>query len=153
VFFYGGYYAEAGLIRKQLTDAGGKDIVMVTADGVKDEGFVKAAGKDAAEGTIITCPCLPPSKTAGTFAADYKAKFGVEPGTYGGEGFDSANVFLAGIKAGKTTRKDLNDFVTSYSGPGATKEIKFDAKGEVSDKVVWAYKVKGGEIVEDQEIK
>lgn len=152
-FFFGGYYTEAGLLRKQLSDAGGQAIVMVAADGVKDEGFIKAAGQAAAEGTILTCPCLPASKTAGTFAADYKAKFGVEAGTYGGEGFDAANVFLAAIKDGKTSRSDVNDFVKAYNADGATKKIQFDDKGEVSDKVVWAYKVTAGAIVEDQEIK
>ena len=152
-FFFGGYYAEAGLLRKQLSDAGGQAITMVAADGVKDEGFVKAAGQAAAEGTILTCPCLPASKTAGTFAADYKKKFGVDAGTYGGEGFDAANVFLAAIKDGKTSRGDVNAFVKAYNADGATKKIQFDDKGEVADKVVWAYKVTAGAIVEDQEIK
>ncbi|MCW2608969.1 MAG: branched-chain amino acid transport system substrate-binding protein [Actinomycetota bacterium] len=152
-FFYGGYYAEGGLLRKQLTDAGGKDIVMVAADGVKDPGFVKAAGQAAAEGTILTCPCLPPSKTKGTFAADYKAAFKVDAGTYSGEAFDAATVFIEGIKAGKTTREALNDFIGSFHGEGVTKSIAFDAKGEVTDKVIWAYKVKAGQIVEEQEIK
>ncbi len=126
---------------------------MVTADGVKDDGFVKAAGQAAAEGTIITCPCLPASKTKGTFAADYQKKFGVEAGTYAGEGYDSAKILLDGIKGDKLTRKDMLDFVSSYEGDGVTKSIKFDDKGEVSDKVVWAYKVTAGKIVEDQEIK
>ncbi|MCW2566830.1 MAG: Extracellular ligand-binding receptor [Mycobacterium sp.] len=152
VFFYGGYYAEGGLLRKQLTDAGGKDITMVAADGVKDPGFVQAAGQAAAEGTVLTCPCLPPSKAKGTFAADYKKAFGLEAGTYSGEAFDAGTVFLKGIEAGKTTRQAMNDFIGSYSGDGVTKSIKFDAKGEVADKVIWAYKVKGGQIVEDQEI-
>jgi branched-chain amino acid transport system substrate-binding protein len=152
-FFFGGYYAEAGLIRKQLTDAGGQAITMVTADGVKDDGFVKAAGQAAAEGTIITCPCLPASKTKGTFAADYQKKFGVEAGTYAGEGYDSAKILLEGIKGEKLTRADMLEFVKSYEGDGVTKAIKFDEKGEVTDKVVWAYVVKAGKIVEEQEIK
>jgi branched-chain amino acid transport system substrate-binding protein len=152
-FFYGGYYAEGGLLRKQLTDAGGKDITMVAADGVKDPGYVKAAGQAAAEGTVLTCPCLPPSKAEGTFAADYKKAFGADAGTYSGEAYDAATVFLKGVEAGKTTRPAMNDFVGSFSGDGVTKSIKFDAKGEVIDKVIWAYKVKGGQIVEDQEIK
>jgi branched-chain amino acid transport system substrate-binding protein len=151
-FFYGGYYAEGGLLRKQLTDAGGKDITMVAADGVKDPGYVKAAGQAAAEGTVLTCPCLPPSKAEGTFAADYKKAFGADAGTYSGEAYDAATVFLKGVEAGKTTRPAMNDFVGSFSGDGVTKSIKFDAKGEVIDKVIWAYKVKGGQIVEDQEI-
>jgi branched-chain amino acid transport system substrate-binding protein len=152
-FYYGGYYAEAGLLRKQLTDAGGKAITMVASDGVKDEGYVKAAGQAAAEGTILTCPCLPPSKTKGSFAADYKKKYGVDPGTYSGEAYDAATVFLKGIEAGKTSRSDMNSFIGSYSGDGVTKSIKFDDKGEVADKVVWSYKVTAGKIVEDQEIK
>jgi branched-chain amino acid transport system substrate-binding protein len=152
-FYYGGYYAEAGKLRKQLTDAGGKAITMVASDGVRDPGFVKGAGQAAAEGTILTCPCLPGSKTTGNFAADYEKRWGVESGTYSPEAFDAANVFLQGIAAGKTTRPALNDFIGSYSGAGVTKMIQFDDKGEVTEKVIWAYTVKAGKIVEDQEIK
>lgn len=152
VLFFGGYYAEGGLLRKQLSDAGGQDVTMVVGDGVKDPGFVEAAGAAAAEGTIMTCPCLPPDATGGTFADDYQAAFGDPPGTYSAEAFDAANVFLAAIADGKTTRADINDFVTSYEGDGITKSIKFDDTGEITDIVVWAYKVEGGEIVPDQEI-
>jgi branched-chain amino acid transport system substrate-binding protein len=152
VFFYGGYYPEAGLLRKQLTEAGGQDITMVSADGVKDDGFMKAAGTSA-DGTILTCPCLPPSKTAGTFAADYKAAFGEDAGTYSAESFDSAQVFLDGIDAGKTSRSAMNDWVNAYDKDGVSKHIKFDSTGEVSDKKVWAYKVTGGKILEDQEVQ
>jgi branched-chain amino acid transport system substrate-binding protein len=152
VFFYGGYYPEAGLLRKQLSEAGGQDITMVSADGVKDDGYMKAAGSSA-DGTILTCPCLPPSKTTGTFAADYKAAFGEDAGTYSAESFDSAQVFLDGIAAGKTSRSAMNDWVNSYDKDGVSKHIKFDSTGEVSDKKVWAYKVTGGKIVEDQEVQ
>jgi branched-chain amino acid transport system substrate-binding protein len=151
-FFYGGYYSEGGKLRKQLTDAGGKDITMVAADGVKDPGFVESAGRAAAEGTILTCPCLPPSKTKGSFAADYEKKFDTPPGTYSGEAFDAATVFLNAIEDGKTTRAAVNEFVAAYQGDGITKKVQFDAKGEVLDKVIWAYKVTGGEIVEDSEV-
>jgi branched-chain amino acid transport system substrate-binding protein len=149
--FFGGYYAEAGLIRKQLSGAG-VTATMVVGDGVKDPGFIAAAGKKAAEGTIITCPCLPPNKS-GSFAADYQAANGSPPGTYGAEAFDAANVFLAGIKSGITDRVKLNDFVTAYNGQGATKQVAFSSNGEVTNVVVWAYKVHNGQIVPDQEVK
>ncbi len=42
-FFYGGYYTNAGLLRKQLTAAGWKG-TLVGGDGVNDPGFAKAAG-------------------------------------------------------------------------------------------------------------
>jgi branched-chain amino acid transport system substrate-binding protein len=151
--FYGGYYAEAGPFRKQLSDAGSQNITMVAGDGVKDEGFVTGAGQTAAEGTILTCPCNPPDKVGGTFFADYKAKYNVEPGTYSAEAFDSANVFLSGIDAGKATRASLLAWVNAYDKAGVTKQIKFDDKGEPTNVVVWAYKVQGGKIISDQEIK
>ena len=150
--FFGGYYAEAGLIKKQMADAGVK-ATFVAADGVKDDGYITAAGAQAAEGTIITCPCLPPDKAGGTFFADYKKAFNADPATYGAEAFDSATILLDGIKSGITTRDKMIDFVKNYDKPGVTKQLKFDAKGEPANVSVWAYKVEGGKIVPDQEIK
>ena len=150
--FYGGYYAEAGLLKKQMTEAGSK-AVFVAGDGVKDDGFIKAAGAKAAEGSILTCPCLPPDKAGGTFFTDYKKAFNSDPATYSAEGFDAAKIILDGIAAGKTTRAAMLSFVASYDAPGVTKQLKFNDKGEPSQISVWAYKVEGGKIVPDQEIK
>ena len=148
--FFGGYYAEAALLVKQLRSAGYKG-TFVAADGVKDDGFIKAAGS-AAEGAIVTCPCLPPDK-AGEFAAAYKKAYNSDPATYSAEAYDAANVFLAGIKAGKTSSEDMNAFIKSYDEKGVTKQVKFDDKGEPAEVSVWAYKVEGGKIVPDQEVK
>jgi len=148
--FYGGYYAEAALLVKQLRSAGYKG-TFVAADGVKDDGFIKAAGS-AAEGAIVTCPCLPPDK-AGEFAAAYKKAYNSDPATYSAEAYDAANVFLAAIKAGKTSSEDMNAFIGSYDEKGVTKQVKFDDKGEPAEVSVWAYKVEGGKIVPDQEVK
>ncbi len=148
--FYGGYYAEAGLLVKQLRAAGWKG-TFVAADGVKDDGYIKAAGA-ASEGTILTCPCLPPDKAAG-FSAAYKAEFNSDPATYSAEAFDAANVFLDGIAAGKTTNAAMNAWIASYDKQGVTKRVKFLANGEPAEVSVWAYKVTGGKIVADQEIK
>jgi branched-chain amino acid transport system substrate-binding protein len=151
--FFGGYFDEAGLLRKQLSQAGGQAITMVAGDGVKDDKFIDTAGKAAAEGTIVTCPCLPPEKAPGTFFQDYKSSFKADPATYSAEAFDAANVFLAAIADGKTTRKDIETYIGTYDKPGITKQVKFDSKGEVSDKGVWAYKFEGGKIVALKEIK
>ena len=148
--FYGGYYAEAAILAKQLRQQGWKGTIVV-GDGVKDDGYIKAAGA-AAEGTVMTCPCLPPEK-APEFQSAFKAAYGSDPATYSAEGYDAANVFLAAIAAGKTSLSDVNTFVHNYDAKGVTKQIKFDAQGEPSDKTVWAYKVTGGKIVPDQEIK
>jgi branched-chain amino acid transport system substrate-binding protein len=153
--FYGGYYQEAGLLVKQLREAAVK-ATFVAGDGVKDQGFITAAGAKAAEGAIVTCPCNPPEKVSGTFFEDYKkANNGAEPATYGAEAYDAATIFLAGIDAGKTSRSDMLDFVNSYDAPGITKQLKFDSTGEIekANVVVWSYIVKSGKIVADQEIK
>jgi branched-chain amino acid transport system substrate-binding protein len=147
--FFGGYDPEAAPLIKQLRDAGWKG-TFVVADGVKDQSFIDNA-KDAAEGTIITCPCVP-ADVAPAFQTAYKAKYNEDPNTYSGEGYDSAKILLDGIKAGKT-RETMLDFVKAYDQPGVTKQLKFDDKGEVKDVKVFAYKVEGGKIVSIGEIK
>lgn len=149
--FFGGYYAEAALIISQLREKGfeGKFVV---ADGVKDPGYLDGA-KDAAEGTIITCPCIPAEDPAvAEFASAYEAAFGEAPGTYAAEAYDSASIFLDGIAEGIDNREDMLAFVNEYDEPGITKQLKFDEKGEPTDVHVYAYVVKGGEITYDQEI-
>ncbi|GAB3218778.1 branched-chain amino acid ABC transporter substrate-binding protein [Kineococcus gypseus] len=152
--FYGGYYSEAGLLLKQMREAGltNEQVAFVTDDGAKDEGLITAAGEQAAEGTLITCPCLPPDQAEGTFVEDYTAEFGTAPATYSAEGFDAANILLDGIADGATTREDLLEFVGGYDEAGVTKQLTFDDSGEPSEISVWAYKVEGGQIVADQEI-
>jgi branched-chain amino acid transport system substrate-binding protein len=150
--FYGGYYPEAGPLIKQLRGAGWKG-TMVVGDGVKDPGYIEAAGKAAAEGTIMTCPCLPPNLAPKEFFTAYKAKFKVDPGTYGPEAFDAANVFLDGIHSGIDNRADMLDFIKNYDEQGISKEVSFTDTGETKDIHIYAYEVKNGEITALNEIK
>ncbi|MDG4765459.1 branched-chain amino acid ABC transporter substrate-binding protein [Solwaraspora sp. WMMD406] len=151
--FFGGYYQEAGLIRKQLTDAG-ITATMVAGDGVNDPAFVTSAGAAAAEGTILTCPCQPATEARGSFAADFEALHGTAPGTYSDTAYDAANILLEGIKEGNTTREALLEWVKNYEGEGVAASYKFDDKGEMdaAQVVVWAFKVVNGEVTPDQEI-
>ncbi len=149
--FFGGYYAEATILIGQLRD-GGFDGTFVVADGVKDPSYLDA-GK-AAEGSIITCPCIPDTDPAvAEFASAYEAEFGEAAGTYAAEAYDAANIFLDGIAEGIDNREDLLAFVNEYDEPGITKQLKFDDKGEPADVHVYAYTVKGGEIVPEGEIE
>ncbi|SBT47920.1 branched-chain amino acid ABC transporter substrate-binding protein [Micromonospora narathiwatensis] len=151
--FYGGYYQEAGLIRKQLT-AAGVTAPLVAGDGVNDQAYIDSAGAAAAEGTILTCPCQPAAEARGTFKEEYKKLTGAEPGTYSDTAYDAANILLAGIKAGKTDRASLLEFVKNYSGEGVAATYKFVEGGELdpAQVKVWAFKVQGGQVVPDQEI-
>jgi branched-chain amino acid transport system substrate-binding protein len=155
VVFHGGYVREAAPMLKQLRGAG-VQAHFIGGDGLYDPAFAESAGKTESEGAIVTCPCIPSAKAKGSFdfASEFKAKFGSDPGPYAAEGYDAATVLLDGFKAGKTTRKELLDWVDAYNKAGLTKTIKFDEKGEVdaSNVVIWAYTVKGGSVVADQEI-
>jgi branched-chain amino acid transport system substrate-binding protein len=150
--FYGGYYQNAGLLRKQLTAAGWKG-TMVAGDGVNDPGFIKAAGNAAAQGSVMTCPCAPASKAGGTFDADYKAAWGVDAGTYSDVAYDAANMFLQGIAAGNTTTDKLNTYLGTVDYKGVANEYKFTSAGELDPSLikVWAFKVDNGAVVPDQE--
>ncbi|WP_209021777.1 branched-chain amino acid ABC transporter substrate-binding protein [Nocardioides sp. 503] len=150
--FYAGYAAEAGPFLKQLRDAG-VTATFVGGDGLYGADFPKAAG-DAAEGAIVTCPCLPADKAEGTFGADYEAEFGEAPGAYAAEGFDVMTIFLAGIKDGARDRKAMEEFVDGYTGKGLTKDYAFDDKGDVAEEnvVIWSYKVTDGTLTAEQEI-
>jgi branched-chain amino acid transport system substrate-binding protein len=142
--FYGGYYAEAALLIKQMADAGVK-VRFVAGDGVLNPKFIENAGP-AAEGALLTQTGAPADLTP-EFLAKFKAKYNKDPETYAAEAYDCAQVFLAGIKAGKTNRKDLAAFVTAYDAKGITKQIKFTPEGEVAGDAVYGFEVKGGKIV------
>lgn len=139
VVYYGGYYAEAGRLAKQLKDAG-VTAQFISDDGALDKGFAEAAGA-AAAGAIVTAPTAPVSDIAGgpEYAAAYKAAFGEDSGTYSAEAYDAANFFLAAIKAGNTDRASILKYVNENSFTGLTKELKFDAAGELSGGAIYKY--------------
>ena len=152
-FFYGGYYQNAGLLRKQLTAAGWKG-TQVGGDGVNDPGFAKAAGNDAAAGSIVTCPCAPAAKAGGSFVTDYKTKWNTDAGTYSDVAFDAMNIFLKGIDAGNTTPDKMNTYLSTVNYAGVANTYKFTSTGELDSSLikVWAFKFDaGGNVVADQE--
>lgn len=141
-FFYGGYYTNAGVLRKQLTQAGWKG-VQLGGDGVNDPGFAKAAGNAAAAGSIVTLPAAPATKAAGDFVSQYKAKWNVDPGTYSDTAYDAANIFLKGIDAGNTTTSKMNTYLSTVNYQGVGNTYKFTSTGELdpSQLKIWAFKV------------
>jgi branched-chain amino acid transport system substrate-binding protein len=150
VIFYGGYYAEAGRLRKQLVDAN-VDAKFLSGDGALDPGFVTSGGAGA-EGAQITCPCNLATTDAegelGEFAKAYKSLNNADPGTYSTEGYDSAKLLIAGIEDGNDTREKLLEYVEELdSYDGLSKTIEFEENGNVKAGDVFFFEVKGGKIV------
>jgi branched-chain amino acid transport system substrate-binding protein len=155
--FYGGYYAEAGRLKKQLTDAG-VAAQFVSGDGSLDPGFISAAGPAAAEGARLTCPCnlaLPSSTGAlKDFYDRYKAQIGKEPGLYSPEGYDAATILIQGIKAGNTDRAKLLQYVETFGHfDGVSKPIEFEPNGNLKSKVFFVFQVKDGRIAPLEQIQ
>jgi branched-chain amino acid transport system substrate-binding protein len=150
--FYGGYYSEAGRLKKQLTDAGVK-AKFISGDGSLDPGFIASSGAAGGEGALLTCPCrlaTPdlPGK-AGAFATSYKALNGRDPGTYSSEGYDAASLLIAGIEAGNDTRAKLLAYVDGLTSfDGVSKTIQFQPNGNIKAGDVFVYEVKGGKLTE-----
>lgn len=150
ILFYGGYYGEAGKLKKQLTDAGVTS-KFISGDGSLDGGFITAAGAQA-EGAIISCPCnLATESSTGalaTVAKDYKKAFNADPGTYSSEAFDAANILMNGIKAGNTTRAKLLTYVEGLKTyDGVSKKIEFETNGNLKATTVYFFDVKNGKFV------
>ena len=149
VVVYAGYYAEFALFTKAVKSAGFKGAI-ISGDGSKDGEYVKQAGASA-EGVYLTCPCGDANSDpkAATFAAAYKAfNAGAEPSTYSAEAYDATNAVIAAMKSvGKTlTRATVADAVKTIDYMGITKEIKFEANGEVGGEAIYLYQVKSGKI-------
>jgi branched-chain amino acid transport system substrate-binding protein len=150
--FYGGYYSEAGRLKKQLTDAGVK-AKFISGDGSLDAGFVASSGAAGGEGALLTCPCRLATPDLGgkpgEFATSYKTLNGRDPGTYSSEGYDAASILIAGIEAGNDTRPKLLSYVGALPGfNGVSKTIQFEANGNIKAADVFVYEVKGGKLTE-----
>jgi branched-chain amino acid transport system substrate-binding protein len=155
--FYGGYYAEAGRLRKQLVDAG-VNAEFISGDGSLDPGFITAAGAAAAENAKLSCPCnLALEASTGNLKAFYdsfRSKIGKDPGLYSPEAYDSAKILIQGIKAGNTDRARLLTYLeglTSYEG--VSKSISFEPNGNLRSKTFFVFQVRSGKIAPGQQIE
>ena len=146
--FFGGYYEEAGTLAKQLKDEG-VTATFLAADGALDVGFIEGAG-DAAEGAQISCPCNLATEDSpdglGEFATSYKEIIGNDPGTYSTEAYDAANILMAGIAGGDTTRAKLLTYVEGLTAvtEAISKSIVFAANGNIEAQGIFLFEVKDG---------
>lgn len=131
--FYGGYYTEAGLLAKQLRQGGftGK---FMSGDGAEDPNFVKVAGAQAANGALLSAPAGPAPSGFGA------------SGLYATQAYDATNIFLAALEDGASNGEEINKFIGSYTGDGASGPIAFDDKGDIKQSTIYVYSVKDGKL-------
>jgi branched-chain amino acid transport system substrate-binding protein len=151
VLLWGGYYADASKLATQMRDKNVNTII-VGADGLKNEEYVKMAG-DAAEGTFATGPAefsKGSSSAVDAALADHSKRYSEEIGPYFFYAVAAAEALFAAIeKAGgdadltaiKTHLQE--DTVETVMGP-----VRFDAKGDIIGAKPKMFEIKSGQFVE-----
>jgi branched-chain amino acid transport system substrate-binding protein len=149
VTFYAGYYCDFALLAKALRTAGYTGTLM-SDDGSLDPHYISEAGAKVANGSYISCACATLAKSPATtsFATGFQklAKFPV--GTYSAEAFDSTNAIIDVMKSlgANVTRKGIVSGLHKVNYKGLTKDIFFQADGNIAGTAVYIYHVKSGKI-------
>lgn len=141
---FGGYHPEASKLTSQMKRKRLKT-VFISDDGVKDDSFIKVAGK-AAEGTYMTGPRdLSKNPLNASATAEFKAEYGTDPGAFFQEGYSAALALLNAIEQAGTTDYDavVKALRTQYVETPVGK-IKFDSKGDAEGVGFSVYTVKDG---------
>ena len=139
--FYGGYYAEAGLLVKQLRTPAGR-APFVVGDGVKDPASSRPPAR-CRQGHDHHLPVRPAGQGRPS-SRRLQGSLQRGPGHLLGRGLRRGErSSWPASPPGKTTRADMIAFVEVLHRQGVTSPMKFDAKGESADVTVFAYKVDG----------
>jgi branched-chain amino acid transport system substrate-binding protein len=145
---FGGYHPEASKIVSEMRKSKMKT-VFISDDGVKDETFIKVAGKYA-EGVYATGP-----KDTSTNPMDkavkeaYKKAYGEDVGVFSINGYAATQALLNAIQKAGSTDYDaiIKALRTEYVDTPLGK-IKFDNRGDAIGVGFSVYQVKNGKYVE-----
>ena len=145
---FGGYHPEASKLLSLMNKKKIK-VPFIGPDGLKGDGFLKIAGKDA-EGVYATGPMDVTKFPVNAKAhADYKTKFGKEPGTFFDQAYAATLAALNAIKvANGTDYEALGKALKTSTIETSVGNIKFDAKGDAEGVGFSVYQVKGGAFAE-----
>ncbi|MEF2964827.1 branched-chain amino acid ABC transporter substrate-binding protein [Paenibacillus sp. M1] len=148
--FFGGMYAEGGLIVKQAREKGITAPIM-GGDALDSSGMVEIAG-DKLTDVMYSSVSTDITKENADWAAKYKEKFGKNVENYSVYAYDAMNVILNGVKkaiednGGKLpTREQVRDAVRGTADfEGIATKVSFDDIGDNEYAKVFIYKFEGG---------
>ncbi|MCP3869520.1 MAG: branched-chain amino acid ABC transporter substrate-binding protein [Gammaproteobacteria bacterium] len=145
---FGGYHPEASKIITQMRKKRMKTI-FISDDGVKDDTFIKVAGKYA-EGVYATGPKdttdNPLSKEA---VAAHKKEFGADPGAFFENAYAATIALLNAIgHANSTDMADVKKALQTFEVATPVGSIRFDERGDAVGVGFAMYQVTNGKYVE-----
>jgi branched-chain amino acid transport system substrate-binding protein len=145
---FGGYHPEASKIVTQMRKKKMK-IPFISDDGVKDDTFIKVAGKYA-EGVYATGPKDVSSNPMAIAATEaHKAAYGEDPGAFFLNAYAAALALLNAIeKSGGTDYDGISKALKTEYVETPLGKIRFDNKGDATGVGFSMYRVKNGAYVE-----
>ena len=145
---YGGYHPEASLLVTQMRKKN-METIFISDDGVKDDTFIKVAGRYA-EGVYATGP-KDVSKNPLAVAANlaYKKTYGYDPGVFFLNAYAATQALLNAIqKAGSTDYASVGRVLRTHYVDTPLGRIRFDERGDAIGVGFSMYQVRKGVYVE-----
>ncbi|MBD8664309.1 branched-chain amino acid ABC transporter substrate-binding protein [Rhizobium sp. CFBP 8752] len=148
VLYFGGYHPEAGLLVRQMKDAG-MNVQLIAGDGLSNSEFITTGG-DAANGTIFTNAADALKNADSKAAADALIAKKIPAEAFTLNAYAAVEVIAAGIaKAGST---DDAEAVAAALKDGtgiktAIGELTYGETGDLSSQSFSVYKWEGGKTV------
>jgi branched-chain amino acid transport system substrate-binding protein len=144
------YYAEAGLMNRQLRDQQ-STVTTVCGDTCMDPQFLAIAGAAAEGAYSITQPQADELPDAKEFITSYEAKFNKVPGYIGPYSYDAVNAIAAAYTAvgavdNEAAAKWLKALTKDKPLPAITGSLYWNPDGSRPDFVFSVYKVKDGKM-------
>ncbi|MES9966099.1 MAG: branched-chain amino acid ABC transporter substrate-binding protein, partial [Sedimenticola sp.] len=145
---FGGYHPEASKIVTQMRKKRMKT-VFISDDGVKDDTFIKVAGKYA-EGVYATGPKDNSANPLSTTAIEaHKKAYGEDPGAFYENAYSAALALANAIeKAGGTDFNAMKKALQSNDTDTPVGSIHFDERGDAVGVGFAMYQVQNGKYVE-----
>ncbi|HEY3524384.1 MAG TPA: branched-chain amino acid ABC transporter substrate-binding protein [Candidatus Limnocylindrales bacterium] len=156
VVMYGGVTTSGiGLFRKQMAQQGLANIPLVGGDGIVDgsaataSSYLNIAGPDGDANSYGTVAAIHDIPNPDKFAADYKTKFGSDPGSYSAPGYACTQIFLQALQAVAGTaggdlaklREAVRAYVadSSHTYDTVLGKVGFDANGDTTQHTISYY--------------
>jgi branched-chain amino acid transport system substrate-binding protein len=155
--YYGGVVSTGGALLRRQMGMLGMTMTFMGGDGIKEQGFVKAAGR-AADGAYCSdgAPNLEAMPSAAQFLKDYAARFpGQTVGTYSANAYVAAEVAIEAIRhlmeknggAPPTRAQVVKAIATSVVPDTPLGSIAFTGEGDVTTPVVSIWTIRQGQFV------
>jgi branched-chain amino acid transport system substrate-binding protein len=146
--YFGGLHPQGAALLRELR-AAKADALFMSGDGCFGQEFIDAAGKELAEGALVTFyPDLAalPEKGAQAFRQSYTERYGKGPGPFAIFGYIAANTGLTAISKAVTPIRDetIRDALHRLTFDTPYGEMRFNDKGDPTEMRYTVWTVRGG---------